>query len=266
MMNGTAGAVAVTLALGLIGACSGQAPNSSETVAPTVVGAPPATDATTLAPTTVTATTLAPTTTVAQQVFLRADGIGPFEIESLTNYPEVVAGARYDEVVAGIELAVVSDESREFPVEDIGAYFLDDGSMGYYFPFSRTVCWDDGGGAKLCAYFGGASAEAPLGMTGWDYVSSGPVGVLFTASGATINMLASDVPGLPLWDDDCGDTVEVYLDNIDTILATHNGDNFGVYSDVVRYTPAVPPPIDATVSYMHSGLLPYLTGPSKGCF
>ena len=71
---------------------------------------------------------------------------------------------------------------------------------------------------------------------------------------------------MPLWTDDCGDTTELFLDDIDLDLATHNGDVFGVYGDVVRYTPAVPPPIDATISDMRSGRVPYLTGDSPVCY
>jgi hypothetical protein len=242
LKNRTAGVVAVTVMLAFFGACSASGSSGPGTVAPTTIAAsvtlPPVTPAPTLVP-----PVTAPSTTVAPRAFLRSDGAGPFDF-----------GATYSDTLAGMPLSVLSDDGFSFPVASgIAGYFDSaDASKMFHFPSARKVCWDDGGGGGICAFFGGVDATSLL-FVGWEYGSSVGLGVLYSASGVTANILVTDVPTMPLPDGDCYGDTGVALDGIGLTLASNTDEWFGTYADDGTFVPTVPWPAAATVTRMSTG-------------
>ena len=227
----TACVAAITVVLGLVSACSDTKTSSPETVATDraeSITLPP----TTPAPTTV-APTLAPTTTAAPLPFLRSDGAGPFDF-----------GDTEAEVFTGMPLAsVVSDDLFTDP----------DPALSFAYPHGRTVCWDDGSGALLCVLFGGADA-LHLTFVGWNYGSPAGLGLLYSASGATANILVSAVPSMPPIEGACYTWTNVGLDGIDLELNTNTDEWFGVNdSGTGVWIPTVPVPANSTVTLMSAG-------------
>ncbi|MCE9621708.1 MAG: hypothetical protein K8R99_05115 [Actinomycetia bacterium] len=240
--------VAMTAALGVLGACSStKSSGPAETVAPT--DSVEATDPpTTPAPTTIEPTTLAPTTTVAARPFLRGDGLGAFDF-----------GASDTDMTAGMSLTVLSDDSSAYPTDFGDGLFLNvAGDYTFQYQSGRSVCWDDGAGNYLCAHFGGADATH-LGLVGWEYytLSGSPtnLGNFYSAVGATINAELSAVAGVPPIAGECYGYSNVFVDDILLDVRTTSGDSFGTYGDDGSYTLVVPQPA-ATVTYLQAGERP----------
>lgn len=224
---------AVLVAAGLFGACS-----DTETTEPTESVASTESASTTIAATTTVAptTAAAPSTTVAATAFLRSDGLGPF------NFADA-----YATVLAGMPLALESDDSYSFPTADVA----------FAHASGREVCWDDGVGGSLCGYFGGADAASVV-LVGWDYEpDTAAVGSLYSASGATINILLSAVPAMPLPEGDCYGDTTVVLDGISLDITSNSDEWFGSYADDGTFVLSVPQPANATVRYMSTGDLMY---------
>ncbi|MBI4884753.1 MAG: hypothetical protein HY826_11950 [Actinobacteria bacterium] len=230
----------VSLALALVGACSG-----SETAAPETV-------AVTSAPTVVATTISVPpvlATLPTTAVFLRSNGIGPFEF-----------GAPYDgdAFEAGIPLVRDSDYGRSYPVDCGGGYFCTTGPQleTFHYTRARVICWDDGMDAHngyLCAYFGGPD-EHNLMFVGWDYVSATGPGGLFSSHGVTVNVLANELPALPpVPEGSCGSRTTVIVDGIYVGLVSDSGSVFGHYDADGTFARASPQPFDARVSHMIAG-------------
>ncbi|CAN5637233.1 hypothetical protein BH10ACT2_BH10ACT2_24940 [soil metagenome] len=220
--------------MALFSGCSDSKTTLPATVAPADTTAPVTEPPTTPPPTTIEQTTVAPTTSVAALPFLRSDGLGSFEF-----------GASYEDALAGIPLVVVNNDGKSFPVDNgDGSFTTSDGLEGFGYPSARQVCWaDGGGGAQLCAWFGGADPTT-LGLVGWDYAYTtfGLVGVLFSASGASTGMLVSDVPAIPAVEGDCYGYTSVSLDGLRVDLQTGDSTPFGTYDDLGNYTLSVPAP------------------------
>ncbi len=244
----TACAVAVTMALGVLSACSDtKSSGPGDSVAPTDSAAPATDPATTVAPTTIE-TTIAPTTTVAAGPYLRSDGLGAFDF-----------GASDLDVLAGTSLTVTSDVSREYTTDlGDGTLLSTDGGYSFLYSASRSVCWDDGAANRLCAYFGGANPTNVV-MVGWDYFtvsgSTPLLGTKFSASGATINALLSSIAGLPPISGECYGYSNSEVDGIALDVLVAAGGTFGTYADDGTYTLTVPAP-PANVTYMQTGAIP----------
>ncbi len=241
----------MTVALGFLSACSESRTSSPETVATDSaesVTLAPITAAPTLAPTTVPA----PTTTIAPRAFLRSDGLGPFDF-----------GDSAGEVLTGMPLGtVLSDDVHSFPTDDGDSFFESlDGTSFFTHASERTVCWDDGVGGHLCAYFGGAD-EISQALVGWEYSSTAGVGPLFSASGATINILVSAVP-LPPVVGECYGFSFSEIDGISLNLQAPSNETFGTYHDDGTYTLNVPAPA-AWISLLRTGDQPEFFGNGEG--
>ncbi len=228
----TAWMAAVTMVLGTLSACSDTRSSGPETVAPTDSVATVTDPPTTPAPDTIAPTTLAPTTTVVERAFLRADGLGPFNF-----------GASAAEVLVGMPLGVVlSDDDYTLPMDGVS----------FNYDSGRHVCWSDGGPGTLCAFFGGVDALSQV-LVGWEYGASAGLGLLYSESGATVNILVSAVPAMPLPEGDCyGDTF-VELDGISVHLSSNSDEWFGSYAADGTFVLTVPQPAGATATYMSAG-------------
>jgi len=75
---------------------------------------------------------------------------------------------------------------------------------------------------------------------------------LFSASSVTVNVLARDVPAIPVPAGACYSYTTVVVDDISVDLQT-DGEEFGTYADDGTYTPVVPIPASARVVYMWAG-------------
>jgi len=237
--------VAVVCLLALLAACSSSGSGGDATTTTTTVAAeilPP-----TIPPPASTepliATTAAPTTVPAPQpLTLRGNGLGEFDF-----------GRPALDVVRGVLLPVVLDRSPVFALDPgSGLYISADGLEYFSVQFAREVCWDDGALATLCAIFGGVDPAGLL-FLGWNYSAPpGSVGALFSASGVTINVLASAVPAIPVPPGACYSFTTVTVDDISINLQT-SGEEFGTYAADGTYTPLVPIPASARVTYMNAG-------------
>lgn len=252
--NRTACVVAVSAVLGIFSACSDTKSTASadtvaatDSAAPTTTAEPAATTTIVLPPPTTTPATVAPTTApaapAAPPAFLRGNGLSTFDF-----------GTPIATVRSGITLAVVSEATREFPDHD-DVYF-------FAYRLSRTVCWSDGGPGTLCAYFGGLGPD-DLVLVGWDYVAGAGMGLLYSAEGATANILVSAVPAIGPIEGGCYIQTEIVLNGMRLYLNTNSSEWFGEYAADGTWTPTAPEPAGATIEFMTAG--ERITGEGADC-
>lgn len=226
----TARLVVALGALALFSACSSSDSSGAGTsVAPTTTATPTTPAPTTVAPTTEASTTLAPV--VEAPPFLRGNGLGPFDF-----------GAPYADVLAGMPLTFARESSYTFP----------NPVLFFAHPAGREVCWQDGGAADACAYFGGAD-PASVALVGWYYASGPGAGQLSSNIGATTNILVSAVPAMPTIEGACYDYTTVSLDGVVMGLSTGSSEWFGTYADDGTFTLTTPTPAGARITYMQAG-------------
>lgn len=237
--------VAVTLTLGFLSGCADSKSTTAETVAHSGSAAPAT------SPSTTTSTT-STTVPAPNPLLLRGDGFGLFRF-----------GSAYEDVLAGIPLTVVTDTEIEYPLHYGPGYPTPEGLQVYQFQFGRTLCWDDGAGGSLCAYFGASVTVDAQRFTGWTYQSV-TLGTLASASGATVNKLLSELPALGFVPrGDCYGYTELRdVDNIvDISLVAGTDVVFGTYTDGGSFVPTVPVPPTAYVSFMTAGVTPFAMMP-----
>lgn len=225
--------VAVCAALALATSCSSESKSADTTVAPSTIAVPSTPPPTTVAETTIPPTTVAPTTVPAVVApFLRGTGVGPYEF-----------GAAYGDVLAGMPLVLMSDESYTFPHPE----------LFFSHAAGRKVCWNDGAGSVLCAIFGGADL-ATVTMVGWSYDAASPaVGALTSEIEATVNKFLVDLPGMPAIEGACYTYTTVALNGIAMDLTTGSDEWFGTYADDGSWIPTIPVPITAKITAMRAG-------------
>ncbi|CAN5470320.1 hypothetical protein BH10ACT2_BH10ACT2_11410 [soil metagenome] len=239
--------VGLCLAVGFLSACSAEE-SSNPSVSPGESVPTTGLDPTTLPSTIVAAaTTSAPTTVPVPPAFLRSDGIGSSDF-----------GTPYASFDLGSSVAPAASFDQSFPVAEGDSYGAQDAG-GYIthfsYPMARVACFDDGVGGTLCAYFGGVDI-ASLVLVGWDYSGDAGVGALYSASGLTVNELASDMPVIPVPHQGCpGYAIQarVEVDGIVVILFSDSLELLGSVTPDGVLTPADPQPSGVRISAMQSG-------------
>ena len=192
-------------------------------------------------------TTIAPTTTVPAPVIftLRGDGLGEYGFG-------VFGFAGVSDLIDWITTefgAPVSDESRDYPVDDgFGGFQTLDGEFGFVSPFGRTVCW----GFEFCVEFGGPGAATEF--VGWSYGEDSGL-TLAATSGVTIGSRWSDFPAMTV---DPGGCYSIGFGEIDFISLTLQSDDvaFTSFDDLGNYVENVPPPEQVSVVFMEAGDIP----------
>ncbi|MBI4884660.1 MAG: hypothetical protein HY826_11485 [Actinobacteria bacterium] len=234
----TRGRAATTLAAVVLAACSSSVRTSSTAD----TAAADTTTSTVAATTPPTAATTVPDTTPAPIVLtLRGDGIGPFDF-----------GGDPDALIAEMNFqfgAPISDESREYPIDDgFGGFTTAEGDWGFTAASGREMCWS----VDFCAEFAGAD-PASHSFAGWTYYSS--TGLLST-SGVTIGSLWSEFPSMNVATSGCYTSGYGDIDGINLGLQS-SGETFGAYDDAGNYIAVMPLPEQVTVNYMTAGTIPY---------